>query len=1181
MRLEDVRENARIVGLSPDGPAVVKTVEWYGDQALNVIYKGPDGRLGERTVYRDDEPRMELMASGRSWTFDGDGHLLRLVSEAWRIRLAWLFDPYLALSSSKVDPLPHQISAVYGEMLDRQPLRFLLADDPGAGKTIMAGLLIKELMLRGDVERCLIVCPGSLTEQWQDELDEKFGLPFDILSRDMIEASRTGNPFAERNLLIVRLDQLSRNEELQERLQAGGEYDLVIVDEAHKMAAHYFGNEVQYTRRYKLGESLSSVARHLLLMTATPHNGNEEDFQLFMALLDGDRFEGRFRTGVHVNDPSDMMRRLVKEDLVTFDKKPLFPERIAQTIEYQLSPLENELYAAMTDYVREEMNRVERFAEPDQQRRVNVGFALMSLQRRLASSPEAILRSLVRRREKLESRLREERLLQHGRQLAGTLSREKDVRGLTNDDLEEIDDLPQDEVDEVEELVVDNATAAQTIEQLEIEIVTLKRLEELATRLRRSGEDSKWVQLQTILEDPAMFHADGTRRKLLIFTESRDTLNYLVDRVSNRIGRREAVVAIHGGVAREDRRNIVHAFMNDPDVVVLVANDAAGEGVNLQRAHLMVNYDLPWNPNRLEQRFGRIHRIGQREVCRLWNLLAANTREGDVYLRLLRKLEVEKNALGGKVFDVLGKLFTERPLRDLLIDAILHGEDPEVRARLDREVDGAADHDHIKALLAKRSLVNDTLTEGQIDGIRESMQRAEAQRLQPHYIQAFFLDAFPRLGGAVRKRENGRFEVTRVPAPVRLRDRQIGRGAAVAPRYERICFDKAFGSNPTRAELVCPGHPLLDSTLDLIYERHADLLKQGAMLVDENDTGTEPRLLFYIDHVVQDGRRTRDGLFQTVSQRLLFVEVGADGVFRATGPAPYLDYRPVTEEERTWLRPRLDAAWTEQDWEHRVASHAIRTLAPAHLAEVSTRRRAALQKTASEVRSRLQREINHWDARAHDLRVRESAGQQTRLSAANATARAERLAERLQARLAEIEKQTHLMSAPPMVRGGALIIPGGLLRQRAGAEGVEGGGWTPADDAAAQAIGMDRDTVARLAMEAAMVAERALGRVPKDVSKLRGIGYDIESQDSTTGDLFFIEVKGRGVGSDQVTMTRTEMLCALNKPEHFRLVVVVIEAGGPRAPVYVRRYDYGQPGFEQTHGTFPVASLIRRGESPC
>ncbi len=1177
-RLEDIRENARIDGLSPEGAAVVKSVQWFGDQAIEVVFMGPSGRLDSRILYRHDEPGLDLASSGRTWTFDGDGHLLRLVSEALRIRLAWLFDPYLALSTSKVDPLPHQISAVYGEMLGRQPLRFLLADDPGAGKTIMAGLLIKELMLRGDVERCMIVAPGSLTEQWQDELDDKFGLPFDILSRDMIEASRTGNPFNERNLLIVRLDQLSRNLELQERFRAAGEFDLVIVDEAHKMAAHYFGAEVQFTKRYQLGQALSGFARHFLLMTATPHNGNEEDFQLFLALIDGDRFEGRYRSGVHVSDPSDIMRRLVKEDLVTFEGKPLFPERIAQTLEYELSPLEAELYAAVTDYVREEMNRVERFAEQDGQRRVNVGFALMALQRRLASSPEAILRSIVRRKERLQARLKEEQLLQRGR--GGRMQVDKDTRWLSADELEDLDDLPQDEADEVEERVLDNATSARTIEELQTEIQTLDVLEALAVNLRRSGEDSKWVQLQAILDDPAMFYATGARRKLIVFTESRDTLNYLVDRISNRIGRREAVVAIHGGVTREERRNIVHAFMNDPEVVVLVANDAAGEGVNLQRAHLMVNYDLPWNPNRLEQRFGRIHRIGQKEVCRLWNLIARNTREGEVYLRLLRKLEVERESLGGKVFDVLGELFADRPLRDVLKDAVLYGDDPATKARLEVEVDGAVDRRHLEDLLARRSLVHDTLGASEIDAIREAMQRAEAQRLQPHYIQAFFLDAFPRLGGAVRKRETGRFEISRVPAPVRLRDRQLGRGAAVAQRYERVCFDKGFAAAPTRAEFVCPGHPLLDATLDLVYERHHDLLKQGAVLVDEDDPGTEPRLLFYVEHAVQDGRRTRDGSFQVISQRLMFLEVGADGVFRRTGPAPYLDYRPITESERVWLKAHLHAPWTEQDWEHRVLGHAIAEIAPAHQREVAERRRVALDKMANEVRARLQREINHWDARAHELRVQEAAGKQTRLSAANATARAERLAERMQARLADIEKQKHLMSAPPVIRGGALVIPAGLVRGGAGVEEPVGGGWTAVDEAPASELGLDRDTVERLAMEAVFAAERALGREPRDVSHLRGLGYDIESRDPRTGDLYFIEVKGRAVGSDQVTLTRTEMLCALNKPAHFRLVIVVIDRDGSRAPAYVRNYDYGQPGFEQTHATYPVASLLEHAGEP-
>jgi len=413
VRLEQLQTGTRVRGLTVEGIATVKAVTWYGDQAVEVIFEGGHG-VQNRLVYREDEPSLDLVASGRPWSFDGDGALLRLVSEAQRIRLAWLFDPYLAVTTSIIEPLPHQISAVYEEMLPRQPMRFLLADDPGAGKTIMAGLLIRELMVRGELERCLIVSPGSITEQWQDELAEKFGLEFDLLTGDMIRAARTGNPFEQKNLLIARLDQLSRNEDLQEVFQQSPEWDLIICDEAHRMSGHYQGGEVKLTKRYKLGQVVGGHCRNFLLMTATPHNGLEEDFQLFLALLDGDRFEGRFRDGVHSADPSDMMRRMVKEDLVRFDGRPLFPERKSYTAQYDLSDAEAALYAEVTDYVREEMNRAERFADSEGQRKVNVGFALMTLQRRLASSPEAIWQSIQRRRERLEKRLREERLLLRG-----------------------------------------------------------------------------------------------------------------------------------------------------------------------------------------------------------------------------------------------------------------------------------------------------------------------------------------------------------------------------------------------------------------------------------------------------------------------------------------------------------------------------------------------------------------------------------------------------------------------------------------------------------------------------------------------------------------------------------------------------------------------------------------------
>src|SRR5512142_1980392 len=460
MKLEDLQPNAAVRGILPDALVTVVSVQWFGSEALELTYKTPTGKVANQLVYRADEPQLEVVEQGRPWSFDGDGALFRLVSEAQRIRLAHLFDPVLAVHSSNVRPLPHQITAVYDSMLPRQPLRFLLADDPGAGKTIMAGLLMKELIARGDLQRCLVVCPGSLAEQWQDELYRRFHLPFDILTNDKLEAARTGNWFLETNLAIARLDKLSRNEDVQEKLMAPDcRWDLVVCDEAHKMSATAFGGEIKYTKRYRLGQLLATLTRHFLLMTATPHNGKEEDFQLFMALLDGDRFEGRFRDGVHTTDVSDLMRRMVKEGLLKFDGTPLFPERIAYTVPYRLSDDEARLYKEVTDYVREEFNRAE--ALQNDKRAGTVGFALTILQRRLASSPEAIYQSLRRRRERLEKRLRETELLQRAATVAPPLAAAGPV--LDPEDVEDLEDAPDNEVEAAEEEILDQATAARSI----------------------------------------------------------------------------------------------------------------------------------------------------------------------------------------------------------------------------------------------------------------------------------------------------------------------------------------------------------------------------------------------------------------------------------------------------------------------------------------------------------------------------------------------------------------------------------------------------------------------------------------------------------------------------------------------------------------------------------------------
>ncbi len=788
-KLEDLLPTAAVRGVLPDELVTVVSVQWFGSEALELTYKTSLGRVANELLYRHDEPRIEVVENGRPWSFDGDGALFRLVSEAQRIRLAHLFDPVLAVHTSIVDPLPHQITAVYESMLPRQPLRFLLADDPGAGKTIMAGLLIKELIARGDLQRCLIVCPGSLAEQWQDELYRRFHLPFEILTNDKLEAARTGNWFMETNLVIARLDKLSRNEDIQNKLQAPDcRWDLVVCDEAHKMSATVFGGETKYTKRYRLGQLLSSLTRHFLLMTATPHNGKAEDFQLFMALLDGDRFEGRFRDGVHTADVSDLMRRMVKENLLKFDGTPLFPERIAYTVPYKLSDPEAALYAAVTQYVREEFDRAEKLE--NDKRAGTVGFALTILQRRLASSPEAIYQSLRRRRERLESRLRELEVLQRGGQAAPILS--ASVPGMDAEDIDDLEDAPDTEVEAAEEEILDQATAARSIAELRIEIATLKELEQAALAVRTSGNDTKWRELASLLgeifttaaivnkvAEPGASYGhtkipppkSSAYQKLVIFTEHRDTLNYLEQRISSLLGRKESVVVIHGGIGREERLKVQEMFRHDPEVQVLLATDAAGEGINLQRAHLMVNYDLPWNPNRLEQRFGRIHRIGQTEVCHLWNLVAEETREGDVYRKLLEKLEQARLALGGQVFDVLGKLqFEGKSLRDLLIEAIRHGERPEVQAFLTTVLDTTLDRGHLQGLLEEHVLAHDAMDASRVRLIREDMERADARRLQPHYIESFFQEAFKRLGGTVKQRESRRYEISHVPAPVRNRD---------------------------------------------------------------------------------------------------------------------------------------------------------------------------------------------------------------------------------------------------------------------------------------------------------------------------------------------------------------------------------------------------------------------------
>ncbi|MDB9958359.1 helicase-related protein [Oceanospirillaceae bacterium] len=1174
LKLEDIKKDSQVRGILPEDIVRIIQVETVGDAAITAYYKDSQGVIGEQMLFRSDEPRLEIAQSGRHWAFDAPGADFKLGLEAYRISQAALFDPMMAVHTSNVEPLPHQISAVYETMLPKQPLRFVLADDPGAGKTIMAGLLIRELLMRADAKRILIVSPGSLTEQWQDEMLEKFGVVFDIFSREKQEQCASGNYFDESNQLICRLDQLSRNEDFQEKLKST-EWDLIIVDEAHKLSASYYGTKINKTKRFLLGELLGSITRHFLLMTATPHNGKEEDFQIWLSLLDSDRFYGKFREGAHKVDVSDMMRRMVKEDLLKFDGTKLFPERLAYTANYELSPMEAVLYEQVTTYVREEMNRADNL---DGKKKNNVGFALTMLQRRLASSPEAIYQSLKRRRKRLETRLEEAKLMVRGESLqrdgiAETVG-EYTTRHQIDlpDNFDELDeDLSAEEYELYAEQVVDRASAAETIPEFEAEILSLIDLEYQALSVVQSGNDKKWEELSCLLQDkPEMFTAGGARRKLIIFTEHKDTLTYLVQRIGDMLGNSNAVRTIFGGTNRDERRKTQEEFRNDPEVIVLVATDAAGEGVNLQNANLMVNYDLPWNPNRLEQRFGRIHRIGQTEVCHLWNIVASETREGEVFKKLFDKIEIEKKALGGKVFDVLGEAFDNVSLRDLLVDAIRYGESTETKDKMTQVIDGALDTEHLKEILRRNALVEQHIGLEELYAVKEEMEKAEARKLQPYFIRAFFSEAFKTLGGETRSRELGRFEVRHVPASIRERDRIIGESRTpVLRKYERICFEKqnVRVQGKTMADMIHPSHPLMHAVTDLVLEAHRPKLKQGAVLVDPNDDGLEPKVLFMVDHIVREaGSVTR-----IASRRLQFVDIDEQGNAKNAGWAPHLDLQPIDDYDQQLIGDVLKSSWLNKNLEAVAISHSTNKLVPEHFSEVKGRRERQADKTLAAVNERLIKEINYWSDRYIKLKDDVSAGKKPRMPPEKARQRVDELTARLEQRKTELLALKNVVSSTPVVIGGALVIPQGLLAQRKGETQFS-------VDAAARA------RIERIAMNAVMDVERSFGFDVKDVGDEK-CGWDVTSRPPANADGSIkpdrhIEVKGRSKGQSTITVSRNEVMYGLNQADKFILAIVIVDGEEFEGPYYVRTPFTTEPDFGVASINYALNDLLSKSVSP-
>ena len=586
----------------------------------------------------DFDGAVTITQAGQLAALNGNPTHFRLAAEAHRIRLAFQYDPHFAVSVSQVDPLPHQMDAVYTHLLPQPRIRFLVADDPGAGKTIMAGLTIKELKFRGLVERTLIVTPANLTDQWRRELHDKFGETFSVINRATVSAAYGRNVWEDNPQCITSIDFLARQDDVLNLIR-DIRWDLVIVDEAHKMAAYRYGQKVNKTQRYELGEFLRDHTDHFLFLTATPHKGDPDNFALLLQLLDRDLYvTGKILAEASAHDENRIMLRRLKEDMKKFDGSPCFPPRHVKTLSYNLSPEELVLYNAVTEYVQNNFQRAEAAANR------NVGLALTVLQRRLASSTAAIRLSLERRLKRLRDLQKLGKLRQEYEELP-----------------DDLDDLTEEERWKFEDEVVERLTMAENMAELEAEIEELERLVKLARHTEKNVRETKFEELRGVVSQ----HLSGRQERLLVFTEHKDSLDSLVGRLTN-LG--FYCCTIHGGMPLEKRIDAERDFFEHKPCI-MVATEAAGEGINLQFCSLMVNYDIPWNPNRLEQRMGRIHRYGQQQEAMIFNLVAVNTREGEVMHKLLEKLEDMRRALGSdRVYDVIGEIVPAPKFDSLMKD---------------------------------------------------------------------------------------------------------------------------------------------------------------------------------------------------------------------------------------------------------------------------------------------------------------------------------------------------------------------------------------------------------------------------------------------------------------------------------------------------------------------------------
>ena len=1030
-------------------------------------------------------------------TYDGDGNLLRLGLQAYSMEIAHEFDPYFGLSISRVDPLPHQLEAVYEYFMKLPSVRFLLADDAGAGKTIMAGLLVRELKLRGLSERILVVCPANLTFQWQREMFEKFDQQFHVLRGSNIRDQFGMNQWLDNNQVITSLDLAKREDILAGLRQAT--WDLVIIDEAHRMSA---SDESHKSQRYRLGELLRDSADNILLMTATPHKGDPRNFTLFLQLLDQDAYadvKSIEEAMAKRRAPFYLLR--TKEAMVYFPERqdngewatlPVFTKRIPRTADFNIEGDELKLYKDVTDFVKRQSRRAA--AQGDDRRAHAIGFLMSMYQRRLASSTRSMKKSLENRARRLENRLiHAQELASHAPPVLPNL-----------EDLEEMDDRERERLEEL----LDAITLAESADQVRDEISELQALAVQAGAVEESGTEAKLHRLHGILQEQGFF--DNPDQRLLIFTEFRDTLDYLMERLQAwgfRAGN------IHGGMNPGSRdepgtRLYVEQQFKDGDIQVLVATEAAGEGINLQCCHILFNYDIPWNPNRLEQRMGRIHRYGQRSDCLIFNFVATNTIEGKVLERLLGKLQEIRDALDDDaVFNVVGEVLpanqVERVLRDYYAGKL---GDADLEDRLLRDVD----ENHFREICqyALEGLASKKLN---LEMLVERRAKAQERRIVPETIARFLSDSAKSAGFTLRPVNNRIHTFDPGPTPSSLKRHELSPSwklPALANRYRRLSTDRDTAEN-NNLEWVTPGHSLFEALRRSSLEAGRESFAKGACfhsLAHESPA----RLDFYKAQVT-------DGLAQVIHERLFTVELSDGSQPALRGPEVLGDLTPADRPEDL---PPMASQSDPGEWLHQQVFNQF-------LDEVKEERIPEVDRIAEHVELSLTEVLGRVDleiGRAQEEVDRQVVGAEGRR--AQAENRHSEALNRRERRRTELVQQRSLTLQGVEKLASILVLP-------------HPGG----DDPEVKKLRSNTETE-MTAMNVVMEHERAQGKQVYDVHEMN-LGYDVTSLDLVSGELRLIEVKGLAAETDTILLTPNERRVAEDRRDCYWLYIVTNCAGEP------------------------------------